>query len=171
MDIPQFAGVKHTRLELRLDSEETFENLQDVVAIFQRSRMHMASQETFWALAYGTNLTVATIFEVNRGMYASVDLHMPSLLGGVLVSGAERFILAHNHPSNEALPSGSDVSLTHEVMKAANTTRLHFEDHLILAPSGAYYSFASSGLLIPAKDSPYRVRDLPRPRAAARSRL
>lgn len=160
-----FGSVRYTHLELRVDKQETFESLQDAVALFQRTRMHKAAQETFWVLGFGSVLNIATVFEVNRGMQAYVDLHMPTLFGGLLVAGCERFWLAHNHPSNDVQPSESDVETTIAVMKAANIMRMHFEDHLILAPSGAWYSLEQAGILVPDKQSPYRTD-----KAAARKR-
>lgn len=171
MSGPTFGEARYAHLELVIDKDERFQTQRDIVRLFQGTRMHLSPQETFWVLAYGANLTIAILFEVNRGMYATVDLHVPSLLGGVLTAGVERFALAHNHPSNDLLPSGHDIDLTHEVMKAANVTRLHFEDHLILTPNGGHFSFADAKLLIPSKDSPYHETNQPKTRAAARSKL
>ena len=152
-----FKGVRNTRLELVIEKQENLEELEDAVRIFQRTGMHKGPQETFWVLAYGIQLSVATVFEVNRGMYSEVKLHLPTLLAGVLTSGVERFILAHNHPINDVTPSQSDVELTHSVMAAANATKLIFEDHLILTPDGGHFSFTNAGLLIPSPDSPYEL--------------
>lgn len=147
--------MRLTHLELRVDKTEYFTTELNAVEMFQRTRMHRASQESFWVLAYGPLLNVATMFEVNKGMYAYVELHMPSLIGGVLLSGAERFWLAHNHPSLDLRPSPADVDLTKEVMAAANAVKLHFEDHLILTPDGQYVSFQRLGLLETDPESPY----------------
>ncbi len=127
----------------------------DAVKVFQSTGMHKASQETFWVLAFGPLLNIGTLFEVNRGMTAYVDLHMPSLIGGVLASGCERFWLAHNHPSLSLIASPGDRLVTKEVMDAANLVKLHFEDHLILEPNGGYMSFAKEGLLLTDPNSPY----------------
>lgn len=151
----RFAALQLTHLELRVDEKKYFKTEREAVDLILETGMHKETQETFWCLAYGPLLNVATLFEVNRGMYAYVDLHMPSLMGGVLASGAERFWLAHNHPSLSAQPSPADIHLTQEVMAAANTLKLHFEDHVILVPDGSYFSFARAGLLVPDPDSIY----------------
>ena len=150
-----FGAVRYTHLELRVDKQETFESLQDAVTLYQRTRMHKAAQETFWVLGFGSVLNIATIFEVNRGMQAYVDLHMPTLFGGLLVAGCERFWLAHNHPSNDVQPSEDDVTTTIAVMKASNVMNMHFEDHLILAPNGQWFSLEKAGILKPDPKSPY----------------
>jgi len=150
-----FQGVRYTHLELRIDKTEYFASEKDAVALFQDTRMHKAAQETFWALGFGPLLNIATMFEVNRGHYAYVELHMPSLIGGLLLAGCERFWLAHNHPSLDPKPSPGDIDLTRQVMNAANAVKLHFEDHLILTPDGQFRSMAKLGLLVPDPRSPY----------------
>lgn len=159
-----FQGVQYTHLELRVDKVEHFEYEQDAVKIFQDTGMHRASQESFWVLAFGALLNIGTVFEVNKGMMAYVELHLPSLIGGVLASGCERFWLAHNHPSMSLAPSPDDRIVTKEVMDAANAVKLHFEDHLILTPDGKYMSFAHEGLLIPDPESVYLKNRSPRAR-------
>lgn len=158
----KFGGVQYTHLELRVDKVEHFESERDAIALFQGTGMHRNAQETFWVLGYGPLLNIATMFEVNRGHYAYVELHMPSLISGLLLAGCERFWLAHNHPSLDPRPSPSDIALTKEVMAAANTVKLHFEDHLILTPTGQHSSMSALGLLVPDPASPYLVNTAPK---------
>lgn len=153
-----FTGVRFTHLELKVDRVEHFESERDAIGIFQATGMHRSPQESFWVLGYGPMLNVATVFEVNRGMYAYVELHLPSLIGGLLAAGCERFWLAHNHPSLDPRPSPADIDLTKQVMAAANIVKLHFEDHLILTANDMSASMARLGLLVPDPASPY-LRD------------
>jgi DNA repair protein RadC len=156
--------VYYQRLQLVTDHQEKLATDGDFVNILHRKGANRAAQETFWAIAYGPMLDVAAVFEVNRGDYLAVSLHLPALLAGVLISGTDRFVIAHNHPSNDPEPSKTDISLTREVMKAANDCGLYFEDHFILTPSGKYISLKSEGILVPAK-TPYDIAA-----AASRSR-
>jgi DNA repair protein RadC len=117
--------------------------------------MHRSPQEVFWALGYGPALNIATLFEVNRGMYAYVDLHIPSMMSGLLLAGCERFWLAHNHSNNNPNPTEGDIKLTRAVMAAANVLNLHFEDHVILTPTGGFYSMEHEGIMVRDPQSPY----------------
>jgi len=53
----------------------------------------------------------------------------------VLRNKGSRFIIAHNHPSGEALPSPSDIKITRDFLKASRLMNVTMLDHLILAES------------------------------------
>ena len=103
--------------------------------------------EALWVIAYDLNASIRTVVEVARGDLRAVSGHMPSLLGAVLTSGCERFMISHNHPAGVVVPSQGDIQLTLEVKNAANTCGLWFEDHLITGPRGEMFSFRDNGLL------------------------
>jgi len=146
--------LRHQRLELAIEKEESFETTQGLAEIFRRTSMHKASQETFWVATYGSRLNVAAVFEVNRGDYLGVNLHIPSLLAGVLVSGSDRFAVAHNHTNNNGRPSKTDIELTELIEQAAQACQLYFEEHLILTPNGRFVSMKSLGYLS-TEQTPY----------------
>jgi DNA repair protein RadC len=45
-------------------------------------------------------------------------------------------ILAHNHPSGDALPSPEDVQLTRTLSSAGRLLDIHLVDHLIIGQNG-----------------------------------
>lgn len=64
----------------------------------------------------------------------------------VLLSGAPAFIVSHNHPSGAPSPSGDDIAMTREIVKAAKLLGLRCLDHVIVAEQG-HVSFCDAGLL------------------------
>lgn len=54
------------------------------------------------------------------------------VLSSVLAIGGTRFGVAHNHPSGSLEPSPSDVQVTDNLRKAAETVGLCFLDHIIV---------------------------------------
>jgi len=60
--------------------------------------------------------------------------------------GASAVILVHNHPSGDPSPSGSDISITEEVVAAGKTLGITVHDHLIIG-KGSHASLKSMGLL------------------------
>lgn len=60
---------------------------------------------------------------------------------GALDSFASKVILAHNHPSGDPKPSGSDMEATKRVKDVLSMLNLTLMDHIILG-EGVYYSYA-----------------------------
>ena len=70
------------------------------------------AQETFWVITYDAQMRLRTVTEVARGSFSRVSVHLPVLFGAVLLSGADRFMVAHNHPTGLATPKSSWSSRT-----------------------------------------------------------
>ena len=59
---------------------------------------------------------------------------------------ATALILVHNHPSGDPTPSDADVSLTKQIIKAAEPFEILIHDHLIVSRNGTQ-SFKTLGLI------------------------
>lgn len=108
------------------------------------------TQEAFWVVTYDAEMKVRTIIEIARGTYASVLVNIPALFSAILASGCDRFMVAHNHPSDNPRPTAADKRLTGVVMDTANLLGLFFENHFIVTPSGEFSDFVAKGLMKPA---------------------
>ena len=74
-------------------------------------------------------------------------VHPREIFQGAILSNAAAFILAHNHPSGDASPSGEDRALVHRLRQAADVMGVAFLDALIVTETASYYSFKESGTL------------------------
>jgi DNA repair protein RadC len=63
-----------------------------------------------------------------------------------LRNGAQKVILAHNHPGGIAIPSQEDFTATAEVVKVLSLFGIRLLDHIVVA-DGDYVSFRQSGFL------------------------
>ena len=66
------------------------------------------------------------------------------ILAPALEHDATGIIIAHNHPSGIAEPSGSDEEITDLIESAANLMKINLWDHIIITKDG-YYSFNKAG--------------------------
>ena len=143
---------RKARLSLHIEHEqqEWPYSAKAEVALLHEWGLGASPQEAVWVVAYDSMKNVRTAIEVARGMHASVDLHTPTMLAAVLVSGAERFMIAHNHPTGDPTPTQTDLVFTQRVHDAAKATGLYLEDHLILTPrKGRYVSMVDQRLYVP----------------------
>jgi DNA repair protein RadC len=144
--MPISSKLASLRLEI-LREERRLGDVTDIVGLFRRWGFDKEPQECAWVVAYDSQLSIRTVVEVGRWSHISVNIHLPTLLSAVLLAGCERFTLVHNHPSASAQPSLGDRQVTVEIMEAANACGLYFEDHLIVTPRKAWFSFERAGLL------------------------
>lgn len=127
--------LRYTQVELRThgtcpwpgDLRRRYDVLWDLTGLPQ------SPNEAIWVIAHDGQ-GIRTVFEVGRGTHLSVSLHLPTLIAGVCVAGAEQFVLAHNHANGVLMPSEGDIRLTKAVAKAAATAGLYLMDHIITGP-------------------------------------
>lgn len=136
---------------VHLNIERELPDVADVPQILREFGLHTLVQESLWVVTYDSLMQVRTVVEVARGGYHAMDVSLPAILSAVLVSGTDRFLIAHNHSSGDVAPTEIDMDLTRKLMTASNACGLYFEDHYILSPEGRVFSFAESKLLVPAK--------------------
>ena len=121
-------------------------DVDDLSTLLKDWGLTTSVQEAFWVIALDNVAQLKTVIEVARGSFHRVEVHIPSVLAAVLAAQADRFYVAHNHPSGPVTPTEDDMRLTGKIMAAANVAGLSFEDHIITGPEG-WYSFHDRGLI------------------------
>ena len=142
---------RRTRLELKVDHEEWLpDDFDDVNLMFHRWGFASAPQECAWSVAFDAERRIRSVTEVGRGTTKSMEIHIPTLLGGLLTSGSDRWIFVHNHPSGNPTPSASDFSLMEQLREVSHLCDLYLEDGVILtADPDRVYSMLISGTYFP----------------------
>lgn len=108
-------------------------------------------QEEFWAIALGSELQVLSSSLIFRGTVDSCPAHPRELFRFLFSSSASSFVIAHNHPRGNALPSRSDLSVTRRFWKIGRLVEIPLNDHLILAKD-TYCSLADRGFFLNLRD-------------------
>ena len=80
------------------------------------------------------------VFEVSHGTAKHAVFTPREILQRVLISGCNYFILAHNHPSGDPMPSGDDLDSYDKIKKAAEIVGVNLIDFLIIGKHGKYIS-------------------------------
>lgn len=83
---------------------------------------------------------------IGMGSFSALSLRMREVFGEALRLGARGMILAHNHPSGDCRPSGSDIAATRRLAEIARALDIELIDHLIFTTE-AVYSMRAGGLL------------------------
>lgn len=100
--------------------------------------------EEVWVIALNSQLQVLGIEMIFRGTVDHCLLHPRDIFRFLVKINASSFILAHNHPSYDVLPSEEDLVLTRKIDKIGQLLEIPLNDHIIFS-SRKYYSLADSG--------------------------
>lgn len=120
-------------------------------------RIQNRAQETVWVATYNTAGFLHKVAMVAQGGFDQSHVHIPALMSIIALTGADRFLIAHNHPGGQALPSNADLSLTAEIGKASDAIGYTLEDHLIFDSRGRSISLAEIGYLKPRQPPALRL--------------
>jgi len=69
------------------------------------------------------------------------------IMAAALKAAATGIVLCHNHPSGNLQPSSADIEITKKIESACKFLDIKLLDHIIISPSGEYYSFIDEGIL------------------------
>ena len=86
-----------------------------------------------------------TFFEVAHGTSDTCMVTPKEILQRVLMAGALRFFLVHNHPSQNLQPSQVDIMFADQMLDASATIGVQMLDFLIVGDG--YYSFKENQML------------------------
>lgn len=80
---------------------------------------------------------------VCEGSISEVPMYIRRIVSLCISHDAAFALLAHNHPSGQAMPSRNDVVVTRQVELALEGIQVPLMDHLVFGRNG-YFSFAAS---------------------------
>lgn len=104
--------------------------------------------ETVFMLCLDAKCKVLCCKKVGEGSVNSAGVPIRTIVQMALAANATSVVLAHNHPSGIALPSGEDIQATRQVAAALDTVEITLVDHIIVSDED-FVSTAQSGLYRP----------------------
>ena len=89
--------------------------------------------ETVFLLCLDAKCKVLCCKEVAEGSVNAAGISVRKVVETALGANATSVVLAHNHPSGVAVPSGEDVQTTRRIAAALATVEIHLVDHIVVA--------------------------------------
>ncbi len=105
---------------------------------------HARRNETVFLLCLDAKCKVLCCKEIGEGSINSAAIPIRRIVETALGANATSVVLAHNHPSGVALPSGEDIATTRRVARALSTVEITLVDHIVVADND-YVSLVQSG--------------------------
>jgi DNA repair protein RadC len=97
------------------------------------------SQERFAVLLMDVKNRILATKVITIGTATETLVHPREIFREVIKQGATKLVIAHNHPTGSLEPSPEDLSLTKQLLSAAQVLAIPILDHLILG-NGDYQS-------------------------------
>ena len=107
---------------------------------FMHPKMQDLDVEESWILLMNPAYKLIKAVKLSHGGISETAVDVRLIMKEALLRNATILALAHNHPSNNAVPSTMDDRLTQRVKHAAEIMRIYFLDHIIVT-DGKYYSY------------------------------
>lgn len=99
-------------------------------------RMNRMAEEYLYVVAQNYNLDILGVYQLSHGNFKETKADNRELFIFLLLVGAERFIIAHNHPSGTLVKSEGDIAVTFRIKEFANTLAIDFAEHFIISKDG-----------------------------------
>ena len=99
-----------------------------------------ADRECFWVLHLNTKNRLIEKELVSMGTVSFSPVHPREVFKKAILNGATSIITVHNHPSNDTSPSQDDKDIWRRLDEVGRIIGIHVLDHIIISPSGAYFS-------------------------------
>ena len=130
--------------------QNTILNTVEKCAEYLVARFHGRRNETVYMLCLDAKCKLLCCQEVSEGSVNSAGVSPRKVVELALAANATTVVLAHNHPSGLAVPSGEDVQTTYRIASALDAVEIVLADHIIVA-DGDSISMAASGYYDPKK--------------------
>jgi DNA repair protein RadC len=103
------------------------------VAELMAPKIGHLEHEEMWVVALDGRSAARGTRRVAQGGLHGLTVSARDILRAALLEAASAFVLVHNHPSGDPLPSPEDVAMTHAVREAADVVGTPLVDHVVVA--------------------------------------
>ena len=100
----------------------------------------LSDREVLVGLYLNSSNQVIAYHEISMGTINEALVHPREVFKPAIIKNACSVIIAHNHPSNNAIPSQADLDITRRLKTAGMILGIKLVDHIIITPAGKAYS-------------------------------
>lgn len=137
--------VPFIEVNLNMVRSMKVEGRDEVAKLCYDLGLHHRAQEELWVVTLGGDREIRAVVPVAKGGFHEVFVSIPAILSSVLLTGTDRFVAIHNHPSGNLEPTAIDKKLTTQLAVATRTLDMIMDDHLIVGPPNGWYSMRKAG--------------------------
>ena len=112
----------------------TYDNIVDMMnKCFNMNRLN---EEYVYVLAFNWNMDLTGIYELSHGTSKNSTITNKELHIFLLLSGADQFIIVHNHPNGTLEISDDDNMITSDINAFSTLLGINMIEHIIISNKG-----------------------------------
>ena len=126
---------KHPKLKEKnvIEWDDEFLNYDKIVKFLNSNfNMNILSEEYVYVLSFNCRMEILGVFQLSHGNSMESKIGMRELGIFLLLTGAEKFIVAHNHPNGSSKISGFDFLVTNRMNELARMIDIDLVQHFII---------------------------------------
>ena len=116
------------------------------IADYYMEQMRHLKQEQLVCAYFDSKCNFLGDAILSKGTVNSAYVSPREIFSSAFDYEAVMFILLHNHPSGDPIPSEDDIHVTNRLLKGAKILQLELVDHIIIGDN-TYFSFKESDLI------------------------
>ncbi len=132
--------------EQKLENKRKIKKSSEVFDLEEVQEIKDAIQEHLFLIGLDNKNNIKNISLLGVGTSNKVEIGNKDLLRIALLSGSNKVILVHNHPSGEVEPSKMDKEFTNTIYKFLKIFNIELLDHIIVSEN-IYKSMAEDELI------------------------
>ena len=145
-NLPSILGVvMRSKIEYESNNEMVLKDISSLKT-FLFTLFTDTITERVYMLMLNKGFRLIKFEKVSDGSIDDVYIDVGKVVRRAILNNASYVVLAHNHPSGAAVPSGFDISATGEVAKGLEVVGIGFLDHVIIS-GDRYYRFRENRVL------------------------
>lgn len=134
------------RLGIAREERDVFlYNAEEITKLYQ-NKIGRLNKETLYLIALNKRLHIISEKQIYLGHERGFIIDSKEIIRELVISGAEYYVLIHNHPSGIVSPSENDIKTTTELAKLSRNLGIELYDHIIVTHL-EYFSIREYGKL------------------------
>ena len=122
------------------NSNHQFRNPDEVYGLCKTLKLDTYAEEHVFLLIFDFKMHFKSFIEIGIGTNRVCVIDRRGIAQKVLILNAGAFVVVHNHPSGDVMPSKEDINFTRNLVEIGRMQGIPVVDHLIVSDN-SYYSF------------------------------
>lgn len=126
---------QHPYLKTKTEFEwnKSFLATENIINFFNESYfMNQLDEEYVYIISLNCQMKPLGVFQLSHGNWFQTDVKMRELGIFLLLTGAERFIIVHNHPNGSCQPSEGDFKITNKMNEFSDLIDIQLLQHYVI---------------------------------------